>query len=99
MSSLLTWIFDERSSNLKGTLSTTCGYNVGGNSDEPSIPPKLIPAREASPLKEEDPVFTSELSWGIKVVEDVNSLGWNKAKTTPNNAANIEVLNINFLLE
>ena len=66
---------------------------------ELSMLPILIPASEASPLSDDPPVFTPELSWGMKVVEDVNSLGWNKAKTTPNNAANIDDLNINFLLK
>ena len=41
--------------------------------------PKLIPARDASPLNDEPPVLTPELSWGIKVVVEVNSFGWNKA--------------------
>jgi hypothetical protein len=37
--------FDNKSS-LNGTPFTTCGYKVGGNSDELSMLPMLIPANE-----------------------------------------------------
>ena len=52
----------------------TWGYNVGGNSDEPSTALKFIPANEARPLRDDPAAFTSELSWGIKVVDDVYDL-------------------------
>ena len=72
-------IFDESKSSLNGIPFTTWGYKDGGNSEELSILPILIPAIEARPLKDDPPDFTPELNCGIKVVEEVNSFGWNKA--------------------
>ena len=97
MASLLILTDDERSFSLKGTLSMTCGYNVGGNSDEPSTPPKLIPANDARPLRDDFPVFISELSWGIKVVDDVYWFGWISANNTPITAAIIDDLIMNCI--
>ena len=59
----------------KGIPFTTCGYKVGGNSEELSILPILIPASEAKPLKDDPPALTPELNCGIKVVDEVNSFG------------------------
>ena len=74
----------------------TWGYNVGGNSDEPSTPPKFIPASEARPPRDDPPAFISVLSWGIKVVDDVYWFGWVSADIIPMKTAIIDDLIMNF---
>ena len=99
MSRGLTLLLDESKESLNGISFSTRGYNDRGNSEDLALLTAIIPANDANPLNEDPPALTPELSWGIKVVEEVNISGCVREYTTPIMIENIEDLKINFFSE